>query len=167
MSVLGAHLYQCTSWWCCESLCLALVNFFLEDFQCICPFHGGWFTHTPAHTTLSVQQFLTKNGMTPMPYLPYLPELTLSNFFCFPRRKSPQRETFCQCGRGETKNGRSTKRHQNWCVQKLFWAVEKRLDRCIASTGECFEGDWHLNIWINTQFFIKKNSGFFGSPFKS
>ena len=26
--------------------------------------------------------------------------------------------------RGETKNGRSTKRHQNQWVQKLFWAVE-------------------------------------------
>ena len=34
--------------------------------------------------------------------------------------KRPQSETFCQCGRSETKNGRSTKRHQSSQVQKLF-----------------------------------------------
>ena len=33
--------------------------------------------------------------------------------FCFPNEKSPQREMFCWCGKGETKNSRSTKRHQN------------------------------------------------------
>ena len=64
---------------------------------------------------LSVQQFLTKNSMTPMPHPPYLPNLTLSNFFFVsPDEKSSQREIFCQCGRSETKKGRSTKRHQNY-----------------------------------------------------
>ena len=32
---------------------------------------------------------------------------------------------YCPCGRGETKNGRNTKKHKNQQVQKLFWAVEK------------------------------------------
>ena len=32
---------------------------------------------------LSVQQFLTKNGMTPVPHPPYSPDLTLSVFFLF------------------------------------------------------------------------------------
>ena len=35
----------------------------------------------PAHTTLSVQQFWTKNSMTPMPHPLHSPNLTLSNFF--------------------------------------------------------------------------------------
>ena len=60
--------------------------------------------------------------------------------------KSPQRETFCPCGRGETKNGQSPERHQNQWV-KHFFAVEKCLNRCIASNGEHFEGDWSLNVW--------------------
>ena len=30
VGVLGTHLYQCTSWWCCEKLCVASVNFFLK-----------------------------------------------------------------------------------------------------------------------------------------
>ena len=47
--------------------------------------------------------------------------------FLFPQMKnSPQRETFCPCRGGETKNGRNTKRHQNWLVQKLFGAVGKK-----------------------------------------
>ena len=61
--------------------------------------------------------------------------------FVSPDEKSPQREMFCQCERGETKNDRSTKRHQNQGVQKLFGAVEKHLNRCTASKGEFFEGD--------------------------
>ena len=40
---------------------------------------------TPAHTMLSVQQFLTTNDMTPVPHPPYSPHLTPSPlFFCFP-----------------------------------------------------------------------------------
>ena len=43
----------------------------------------------PAHTALSVQQLFIKNGMTPMPYLPYSSNLTLNNFyFVFPWMKS-------------------------------------------------------------------------------
>ena len=44
-------------------------EYFLKT-QRICPFHDGWLTSAPAHTTLSVQ-FLTKIGMTPMPHPPY------------------------------------------------------------------------------------------------
>ena len=71
-------------------------------------------------------------------------------------KKSPQGEMFSRCGREETKNGRSTKRHQHRRVQNRFGPWKKCLDRCIASNGEYFEGDWSLNILrINTQFFYK------------
>ena len=46
-------------------------------------FHDGWFTSAPAHTAPSVQQFWTKNGMTSVPQPPYLPYLSLSDFFLF------------------------------------------------------------------------------------
>ena len=36
---------------------------------------------------LSVQQFLTKNGMTPLPHPPYSPDLAPSDLFVFPRMK--------------------------------------------------------------------------------
>ena len=78
-------------------------------------------------------------------------------FFVFPQMKNPQRETFCQCGRGETKNSRSTQRHQNKQVQKLFWAVEKT-----SWYVHCIK--WRVlwrwlkfkHVRISTQFFINK-----------
>ena len=42
---------------------------------------------TPAHTALSVQQFLTKNGIIPMPHPPCSADLTLSNIFVSPNEK--------------------------------------------------------------------------------
>ena len=49
-----------------------------------------WFLHhdnAPAHTALSVQQFLVKNKMTVIPHPPYSPDLALCDFFLFPRIK--------------------------------------------------------------------------------
>ena len=42
---------------------------------------------TPAHTVLTVWQFLAKNGMTPVPHPPCSPHLTSSDFLLFPRMK--------------------------------------------------------------------------------
>ena len=46
------------------------------------------FTSAPSHTMLSVQQFLTKNSMNPVPHPPYSPDLALSNFLLFPWMKN-------------------------------------------------------------------------------
>ena len=77
--------------------------------------------NTPSHTALSVQQFFTKNLHDPRSPPT---QLTQSHprqlLFVSQDEKSPQRERFCRCGRGETKNGKGTKRHQNRQVQKLF-----------------------------------------------
>ena len=43
--------------------------------------------NSPAHTMLSVQQFLTKNGMTPVPYPAYSSSLAPAAFFWFPHMK--------------------------------------------------------------------------------
>ena len=91
---------------------------------------GWWFTSTPAYTMLSVQQFLTKNSRTPGPHPPYSPYPALSDFIFVSldkKKKSPQRETFCHCATGETKNSRITKRHQNWWVQNCFAQWKKIL----------------------------------------
>ena len=67
-------------------------------------------------------------------------------FVCFPRwKKSSKGNVLPMMKRWnrnkQTNKGRSTKQHQNRQVQKLFWAVEKHVNRCIASNGEYFEGD--------------------------
>lgn len=51
---------------------------------------GNWFFYhdnAPAHSVLSVKQFLTKNGMTPIDHPPYSPDLAFSYFLFFPRLK--------------------------------------------------------------------------------
>ena len=150
VSVLGTQLCQCTSWHCCERLCLASVNFFWRLFQCVYPFIMGGL-QAPACTALSVQQFLTKNGMTPCPTLPFQLILPEWLFFCFPGGKNSSKGNVLlmrsQCGRGETKNSKSIKRHQKSMSSKtVLSSGKKHLDRCIASNGEYFEGDWSLNM---------------------
>jgi len=52
---------------------------------------GNWFLHhdnAPAHTALSVQQFLAKeNNMAVIPHPPYSPDLAPCDFFLFPHMK--------------------------------------------------------------------------------
>ena len=76
-------------------------------------------------------------------------------FFCFPNEKSPQREMFCQCGRGETKNSRSIKIDK---FKNCFEQWRKCLDRCILhQMGRAlWRGLKVKHVRINTQFFINK-----------
>ena len=76
----SASVYQLALVW--EAV-FDFSGFFWRLFHCICPFHDGWFMSSSAHTTLSVQQFLTKNGW---PHVPpsLFTHLVPTNFFHFP-----------------------------------------------------------------------------------
>ena len=147
VGVLGTHLYQCASWWCCERLHSASVNFFEEFFNAFVHFMVGDLQDSPDHTTQGVQQFLTKNVWLPCSTLPIHLIAHWATFFVavFPGEKRPHREMFCWWGRGETKNGRNTKRHQNQQGQTLFWAVGKTSQWVYCISGEDFEGAWSWN----------------------
>ena len=165
MSVLGTHLYQRTSWWCCKRLCSVSVNFF-EDSTHL-PLSWWVIYECSCHTMLRVQQSLTKYGMTPKMALP--PPIHLISpwatgfFFVFPMKKV-LKGTFADVEEVKPKNDRSTKRYQNQHVHKLFWAVEEtsRWVYCI---------EWRV-LWrwlefnrvrINTQFLVNKVR-FLGPP---
>ena len=120
MSVLGIHLLSVYQLALLSEAAFGFSELFLKT-QHVCPFHDSWFMSSPAQTTLSVQQFLTKNATTPMPLLPYSPFLILIDFsFVSPDEQSPQREMFCRCGRGETQSCRSTKKASKSVSPKLF-----------------------------------------------
>ena len=104
-------------------------EFFFWKTQHVWPFHDGWLTSTPAHTTLSVQQFCTKNRT--IPWAP--PSLfTLScpwgTFVCFPRWKKllrgkcfPDVEEVKQ-KMAETLKGITINEFENfWTVEKTSW----------------------------------------------
>ena len=65
---LGTHLYQCTSWHCCERLHLASVNFFEDPFTMFAHFMMG-----------DLQAHLLQP--------PYLSSLSPSDFSKFPWSK--------------------------------------------------------------------------------
>jgi histone-lysine N-methyltransferase SETMAR len=63
-----------------EGLCKSLLQNCPEKWQ-----SGDWFFHhdnAPAHTALSIQQFLAKNKMVVASHHLYSPDLTPCNFFC-------------------------------------------------------------------------------------
>ena len=60
VSILGTHLYQCTSWHYYERLHPASVNCFWRFFQHVCPVHHGWFMRAPDHTHTECSAVLTK-----------------------------------------------------------------------------------------------------------
>ena len=166
MNALGTHLhlYQCISWCYRESLNLALVNFLKT--QRVCPSHKIWFM---SELCWVFGSFWPKTALPLCPTLPIHSFWLQETFFLllFPRRKSPQRGMFCQRGRGKTKNGRNTKRHQNWWIQKLFWTVEK------VSIVYCMK--WRVlwkwlkfkHLWINKQIFVNKFWVIWGPPHNS
>ena len=128
VSVLGTHLYQCTAG--VVRGCVRFQwNFFGDSFNVFAHFMmGDLWAHLP--TLLSVGSFWPKTTWYPCPTLPiHLLSLQMTFFFAYFSvwmNKSPQKETFCQCGRGKTKKGISTERYQNQRVQKLFWAVGEK-----------------------------------------
>ena len=96
---------------------------------------------------LSVQKFSIKNSMTPIPHSPYSLHLAQSNFCWFPRMKKDFKgKCFANVEEVRQKTAEAAEsikidEFKNWFEQ---W--KKRLDRCIASDGEYFEGDWSLNM---------------------
>ena len=129
VSVLGTHLCQCTSWCCCERLCLASMNVFVVIVISTCLPISWWVIYegTCQHCVECSAVFDQRQHVPHSPPSFFTRSNPEQSSFPPPDEKSPQRETFCQCGRGEPRNGISAKRHQNQRVQKLFWAVEKKV----------------------------------------
>ena len=98
----------------------------------------------PVHlpTQQCVQQFLTKNSMTPVLHPPYSPDLTPAGNFLFSlMKKFLDYKHFADVeevkqNMAEALNGIKIKEFKN-CFEQ--W--KKHLDRCIVSHGEYFEGD--------------------------
>ena len=110
---LGTHLYSVPTGGVVRG-CVQLQKKILKTLPMHLPI-SWWVIYvcTCQHHTDHSAVFDKKNDPTPVPHPPYSLSLALGNFsVCFSEEKSPPREAFCQCGRRETKNNRSSKRHQ-------------------------------------------------------
>ena len=105
---------------------------------------GEWLLHhdnAPAHTALSVLQFLTKKFMTTASHTPYSPDLATCDFFLFPRMKRNLKgKRFQNVEEVREKTTEALKAITLQEFQNCFeW--KKRWNKCIDSQGEYFEGD--------------------------
>ena len=144
----------------CEAA-FGLSEFFLKT-QCVRLFHDGWLTS--AHLALSVQQFLIKHGMTPVPHPPYSPDLTPSDFFLFPQMKRVLKgKSFTNVKEMKQKMAEALKGIEVDEFKNCFDQWKRCLSRCIK---------WRVlwrwlrfkHVGISIQFFIKKFWVFLGSP---
>ena len=152
MSVLRAHLYQCTSWHCCERLCLASVIFFWLSvslpiswwviYKRSCSHYAEC---SAGFLLLLFSSFWTKQNDPPTcPTLPIHLILLRVTLFGFLRWKTSKGNVL-PCGKSETKNGKSTEGIKIDKFKNHFEQWKKSLNRCITSNGEYFEGAWSLN----------------------
>ena len=74
--------------------------------------------------------------------------------FVFPDEK--REKTFADVEEVKQKMAEAPKVIKIDKFRNCFELQEKRLNRCMASNGEGFEGDWFKHVRINTQFLISK-----------
>ncbi|PNF28730.1 hypothetical protein B7P43_G07777 [Cryptotermes secundus] len=107
--------------------------------------NGNWLLHhdnAPAHTALTVRQFLTSNNMVIVPHPPYSPDLALSDFFLFPRMKrSLKGKRFRDVDEVKENTLKALNSIQPQEFQHCFEQWQKRWDKCINAHGQYFEGD--------------------------
>ena len=116
VSVLGTHLYQCANWYVMRGCVWLQWIFFENSFNVFAQFMmGDLWVHLPTLCWV-FSSFWSKTAWFLCPTLPIHLISPCATFFVCLGEESPQRETFCHCGIGETRNSRSTKRHQNWWV---------------------------------------------------
>ena len=106
---------------------------------------GEWLIHNnnaPTYTALRICQFLTFQGMTLVPHPTYSPDLAPPTFFLFPRMKSDLKgrrfDTLEDVIAASTRALNSIQFEE---LQRCFEQSKQRLDKCISSNGEYFEGD--------------------------
>lgn len=99
-----------------------------------------WLHHSnvPTHTALKSTQLVTNNNIVIISNPPYLPDLIPCDFTWFPNWKWKWRD-------------RVLKQCLTW-LTRYFWSMEK-MDCCICSQGDCFEGGGSQNR-INQHFFF-------------
>jgi len=104
-----------------------------------------WVLHhdnAPAHTALSIREFLAKKNIPVLPHPPYSQDLAPCDFCLFPKLKSKLKghhfgtmENIQKIVTNELHT--LTENYFQYCYDQ--W--KKRWNHCVTSRGSCFEGD--------------------------
>jgi transposase len=107
--------------------------------------NGDWLLHhdnAPAHTSLVVREFLTKNNITTVPHPAYLPDMAPCDFYVFPKTKLRLKgRRFVSTEEIQAESQRVlntvTPADFNVCFQKCQY----RWDCCVQAQGDYFKDD--------------------------
>jgi len=113
-----------------------------ENVQRKCPELWRSGDNDPAHTALSVTRYLASLGCTVIPHPPYSQDLASCDLFLFlTMKKTMKGKRFATVEEVKTASQEALNNIKLQQLQRWFTQWEKRLDKCIASNGEYFEGD--------------------------
>jgi len=104
-----------------------------------------WMLHldsAPAHASHPICSYLAKHQTSVVPHPPYSPDVAPADFFLFPKLKTTLKGCHFQTIDNIQENA-ITELHAitESAFQEAFQQWKKRWERCIASRGDCFEGD--------------------------
>ena len=107
--------------------------------------NGDWLLHhdnAPAHTSLIVREFLTKNNMTTVPYPAYSPDLAPCDFYVFPKMKLRLKgRCFASIEEVQAESQQILNTLTLADFNECFQTWQNRWDCCIQAQGDYFEGD--------------------------
>ena len=100
------------------------------------------YNNAPAHTALSVREFLVSKQITVLEFPAYSPYLAPNDFFLFPKIKEILKGGhFDDIDDIRSNTMAALKAIQQNQFQNCFEGWTRRWHQCIASQGEYFEGD--------------------------
>jgi len=98
--------------------------------------------NAPAHTALSLREFLATKQITVLEHPAYSPDLAPSDFFLFPKIKEILKgRHFDDIDDIRSSTTATLKAIPQNRFQNCFKGWTRRWHWCIASQGECFKGD--------------------------
>ena len=106
---------------------------------------NGWILHqdnAPAHKALSVKQFLANKNITVHEHPPYLLHLAPCNFYLFPKITSVvEGAHFGQVENVKAKTAEILDSLTEHDLRNCFEHWQHRMQLCVNSEADCFEGD--------------------------
>ena len=93
-----------------------------------------------AHASLLTSRYLAKHQTAVVPHPPCSPDLAPENFFLFPKLKTTLKGRRFQTTEEIQQNAiRELRATTESAFQEAFQQWKKRLERCIASRGDCMQ----------------------------
>ena len=98
--------------------------------------------NAPAHTSLVVREFLTKNSMTTVPHPAYSPDLPPCGFYVFPKMKIRLKERrFISIEEIQAESQHALNTLTPADINECFQKWHNRWGRCTQAQGDYFEVD--------------------------